>query len=269
VASLSHTKRRENVFVPLYAGLNFEHIHDGTMKVEKEKFEPRRVPMQLRIIDKHTVELYQAPTPNWKLESCGRYQMLPDGTLEYTFECVPRADTFRDGGFLGFFWASYIAAPKKREIHFRGRLAGSSLPTQWIEASSASHGVDSTHPPTGPLPELKFAPQFPLTLANHRSKYLYEDPFYYGVSHGMALAFVFRRKDGIWFAQSPSGGGGRNPAWDFQWFVEEYKVGELYRFVMRTVYVPFESQEQVQRSVQPHLKALEAFSPPQDGQTRG
>ena len=257
VASLSHTKRRDNVFVPLYAGLNFEHIHDGTMKVAKEKFEPRRVPMELRIIDKNTVELYQAPTPNWKLESCGRYQMLPDGSVEYTFECVPRADTFRDGGFLGFFWASYIGAPEKREIHFRGHLAGRSLPTQWIEARTPSHGVDSTHPPAGPLPELKFAPQFPLTLANHPSKYVYEDPFYYGVSHGMALAFVFRRKDGIWFAQSPTGGGGSNPAWDFQWFVRDYKVGGLYRFVMRMVYAPFESREQVQRMVQPHLKALE------------
>ena len=44
-------------------------------------------------------------------------------------------------------------------------------------------------------------------MAFSYSKYLYAEPFYYGVSHGMAVAMVFRRQDLIRFTQSPSGGG--------------------------------------------------------------
>ncbi len=118
------------------------------------------------------------------------------------------------------------------------------------------HGVDSTHRPADYPHPIKVDDDFPLTLVNHSSKYEYTESWYYGVSHSMALVLMFRQRDQIWMAQSPSGGGDGNPAWDFQWFIPDYKVGEAYGFQMRAAYLPYESREQVERATESHRETL-------------
>lgn len=255
VASLKHQGQTDNIFVPSLAGLNFEHIHDGT-PILKEKFEPRKFPMQLRIISDDTVELYQAPTPNWKLESCGRYQILDDGTIEYTFECIPHADLFKNG-YIGLFWASYMQAPKDRRINFYGKKKTNlNAQESLITARTPSHGVDSTHPPENAVFFPKLADDFPLTLVNHPSAYVYSQPWYYGIRGKYSYTQMFRNRDQIWFAQSPTGGGRQNPAWDFQWFIPNYRVGEAYGFIMRAHYAPWSNHVTLKNSIQKHLSAL-------------
>ncbi len=77
------------------------------------------------------------------------------------------------------------------------------------------------------------------------------------VSHGMAWVMMFRPQDRLRFAQSPSGGDAGNPAWDFQAFVSPYEVTQVYRVVVRAMYVPFALPEQLRRLCRPHLIALE------------
>jgi len=255
IASLQSQHRDENLFVPSIAGLNFEHIHDGTTKGLKEKFEPRVFPMQLRMIDERTVEVYQPPTGNWKLESCGRYHLLADGTIEYTFECIPHAEQYQNN-YIGLFWASYIHQPENGAIHFRGRKRDTNDPPKWIKAVTPKHGIDSTHPPASYQHEIRVESDFPLTLVGHRSPYVHTDSWYYGVSHDMALVMMFRPGDQIWLAQSPSGGGRGNPAWDFQWFIPDYEIGQAYGFQMRAAYLPFESRQQIVEASRPHREAL-------------
>lgn len=257
VASLTHTDRRANLFVPSYAGLNFEHIHDGTVQDRKVLFEPRNAPMQLRVVDQHTAELYQAPTPHYKLESCQRYRMLEDGTIELTVECIPRAKTFIND-YVGLFWASYIHQPQSLDIHFKGRESDRNSGARWIRGITPRHGVLSTHLAADDDRTFPHEDGFPLTLVFNRSNFRYTEPWYYGVSHGMALVLMFRPQDRIRLTQSPSGGGNGNPAWDFQCFFPDFKHGQRYQIIMRAMYVPFESREQIERVSAPHRKALGA-----------
>jgi len=256
IASLTHTERPKNIFVPAYAGLNYEHIHDGTRRDRDVLFEPRRAPMELRIVSPHICELYQAPTPTWKLESVLRYHLLPDGAIEMTLECIPHAKTFTNG-YVGLFWASYIDAPPSKDIFFRGRPQDElQSPVKWIRGITPQHGVLATHVGATDRRKLRHDKDFPLTLAFTRSHYRYTEPWYYGVSANMALAFMFRPQDQVRMTQSPSGGGKDNPAWDFQYFADNYEVGQRYQMVMRALYTPFESAEQMQRVTQGHREAL-------------
>jgi hypothetical protein len=256
LGALRHARRRENLFVPAYAGLNFEHIHDGTTRDHDILFEPRRAPMELRLVDEHTAELYQAPTPNWGLESCLRYQLLPGGVIEMTVECIPRRRTFRHG-YIGLFWASYILRPESLDIHFRGHAVDGGPVPAWVRGVTPDHGVRATHLAADDRREFPHDLNFPMTLVFSRSRLVYAEPWYYGVSHGMAYAQVFRRGDEVRLTQSPKGGGEGNPAWDFQWFIPDYQVDRAYRLVMRALYLPYESPDQVRRAVLEQRVALE------------
>src|SRR5262245_36206069 len=254
VASLRGAGRKDNLFVPAVSGLNFEHIHDGTVQKREVLFEPRHAPMQLRVIDEHTAELYQAPTPHYALESCQRYHLLPDGAIELTIECVPRKKTFRNG-YVGLFWASYIHAPPSGAIHFRGHARNEKADaTRWIEAVSPSHGTDPTHPAWDDARVLAHDKAFPLTLVFNLSKWRYREPWYYGRHGDVAFAQMFRPVDRVRLSQSPSGGGKGNPAWDFQFFVTDYEVGRRYQMVMRAKLLPFRSAEQVKEDTARHRK---------------
>jgi hypothetical protein len=255
VAALKHKDQPRSVFVPQYAGLNFEHIHDGTLQDDAVLFEPRRARMELRSINDHVAELYQAPTPHWNLESVTRYELLPDGTIEMTFECIPRAATYAQG-YLGLFWASYIEEPESLDIHFLGQQG-------WVRGVTPKHGENAVHRAIKDTRLLKYDPALAqrLTLLFAFSDQRYREPWYFGICRGMALAFVFRERDLIRLTQSPSGGGQGNPAWDFQFYIEHPEVGRRYQMVMRTVYAPYKSHEDLRNLVKPHLKALNGRYP--------
>ena len=256
IGSLKGAGLTKNYFVPAVSGLNFEHILDGTALDRKTLFEPRNASMELRVIDAHTAELYQAPTPHYGLESCLRYQLLEDGAIEMTVECVPRKKAIKNG-YIGLFWASYINKPKSLDIHFKGHAEGEGADkTRWVRGVTPRHGVEPTHLAFDDDRTFKHDEPFPLTLVFNRSKWRYREPWYFGVNDGVAYAQMFRPRDRIRLTQSPSGGGDGNPAWDFQFYVPDYEVGKRYQMVMRAMLVKYESPEQVERATAKHRKEL-------------
>jgi hypothetical protein len=257
VASLTCRGQNRNLFVPAYAGLNFEHIHDGTVQRREVLFEPRNAPMEIRRADEYTAELHQPPTPHWQLESWLRYKMLEDGAIELTLECIPRARTFKNT-YIGLFFASYIHQPESLDIHFRGHTADDAgSEARWIRGVTPEHGVRPTHLAFDDYRDFPHEVAFPLSLVFNRSDWRYREPWYYGVSHGLAFVQMFQPRDQVRLSQSPSGGGEGNPAWDFQWFIPQYEVGRRYRFVMRALYLAFESTEQVTKATAEHRAALQ------------
>jgi hypothetical protein len=117
-------------------------------------------------------------------------------------------------------------------------------------------GTNSTHLAAADHRRFKHDRDFPLSLVFSRSEYRYAEPWYVGVSRGMAFVQIFRAMDQVRFSQAPWGGGKGNPAWDFQSFIPDYKVGQRYQMVMRAMYVPFTYLERLARATRRHRKAL-------------
>lgn len=250
IAALTHASQDSSVFVPYFAGFNLEHIFGGDSLAEL--FEPRKHPMELFKISSDEVWLYQAPTPLSGVESRTVFRLTDPHYIDVDFRFIIHEGSFFQHGHAGLFWASYIHEPADRKIYFPGHQEASDS-VGWIAAYSPEHGVKSTHIGIREKDPVYFAANFNATLASHFSEYKYEKPFYYGRFHNMVLAYMFRPETGIRFSQSPTGGGDRNPAWDFQFIVPDFEAGREYSFKARIMYKKFAGEDDV-------LKEFEAWN---------
>lgn len=244
ISELTHTAQDSSLFVPFYAGFNLEHIFDGDSLANL--FEPRKSPMQLKRISKTKTELYQPETSLSHVESWTTFNLVPPHYIDVNFRCVIKSEEFFKHGYAGMFWASYIHAPEDIKIYFHGHERQKEEMT-WIEAYSTTHGNASTHIGSEDDFDLFSVPGFNITLANHYSNYLFNEPFYYGRSNNMVFAYLFSdpQEGIIRFSQSPTGGGQGNPAWDFQFIIPDFEVGKAYSYNARLVYKEWKSAEDI------------------------
>lgn len=241
-----------NLFVPLYAGLNLEHVFSGdATSFGWNIFEPRRAPMQLVQHSRKRVELRQEQTEHWPLRSRLTHELKGDG-IDLTYHGTPLKDVWRKHGYIGVFFASYIQAPEDMAIQFIGRSRRGRGDTEprWIKHLPEMHGVAANHRPAGSNWDPPFDDGFKLTLVTGLSDFEYVYPFYFGRSGDNVFILMFEKPRAVGelrFAQSPSGGGPGNPAWDFVYFRREYAVNREFSFRIRAVYRKFTSAEDVAR----------------------
>lgn len=242
----------KNLFVPNYAGLNLEHVFSGdAASFGWNIFEPRRWPMELVRRGKNRVELRQEQTEHWPLRSRLVYELKGD-TIDFTYYGTPFADAWQKYGYIGVFFASYIHAPEDMAIQFIGRSRpgrGDAQP-RWIKHLPAKHGLAANHRPAGSAWDPPFDDGFNIDLVKGISDLEYVYPFYFGRSGEDVFALMFERTGAeaeLRFAQSPSGGGTGNPAWDFVYFRREYRVHREFKFRVRALYRKFAGVEDVVR----------------------
>lgn len=249
----------ESPFVPFYAGLNLEHYFDAQARHPDHRvfFEPRHAPMELRRVSDTAVELYQAPTPHYGVESWSRFEAVEPHAVDFAFRMIPRKPAFL-GGFAGVFWASYINAPADKSIYFLGEGSTLDHPV-WVQYCTQLHGRDSTVMHESDRFPYVFAGG-PGTLFSSFSPLRYSEPFFYGRFRDHVLIFIFEPGKCVRFSHSPSGGGhtprgdDTNPAWDFQLIVPDYEVGREYGLRARLVCKPWVDRADVLREAAAFLR---------------
>jgi len=244
ISELRHKAQDSTLFVPFYAGFNLEHVFGGD-KLDP-LFEPRLHPMELKKVSGRKVTLHQAALPLSHVETATTFEMVPPHYIDVTVKYIIHDGSFFRHGYAGLFWAGYINRPDDKSIFFWGRDRGSKE-AHWIRAYSPEHGYKSAHLKDGDHYAMYAAQDFNVTLASHYSDYVYDKPFYYGRFHNMVFAYLFDVPDGqvLRFAQSPTGGGETNPAWDFYILNPDFKTGKEYSFHVRLVYKPFISGDDI------------------------
>jgi hypothetical protein len=236
--SLHHRTEPANLFVPGVAGLNLEHIFDGSQgdydNTRKIFFEPRNAPMSFQKLSDTSAELHQPPTPTFQLESWTKFELVAPHSIDMRFRFVPTQHAF-EYGYIGLFWANYINAPDDKSIYFRNGGI-------WQQMCSQRHNDESTVRHRDDHFDLKFRAGLGDALYKNFSPLRFEEPFFYGLYHNHLYMVMFDRTEGIRMTHSPSGGGMNkerqtsNPAWDFQYILPRYEVVKEYQFRVRAVY---------------------------------
>lgn len=249
VWSLQHRQGSRSLFVPAVAGLNLEHIVTGEQLDDgKIFFEPRNAPMHFRQLSDREAELHQPPTPTFHVESWTRFQLVAPHYLDMQFRFVAHEPVF-PRKYLALFWASYMNAPADKSMYFLGGLDGQK--DQWTQLCTQWHNDQSTVRHRDDQFEMTFAEGSRDTLFKNVSKLRFDQPFFYGNFDELVWLVMFDRTEGIRLTHSPSGGGANaamrttNPAWDFQFFVEQPELKREYSFQIRTVVRPRCSREEI------------------------
>jgi len=247
--SLTSKHSSGNCFVPSYAGLNLEHLMDGLFATENrgDIFEPRNCPMQFELIAGNAVRMTQVSTPLTDVESTTVFEVKEPNIIDFTFTAKLKKP-LREGKEFGFFWASYINAPDAPSLYFLDKEMF------WNCLSPDKHGNDGGNTVChDSIIEPSFGDPTATSLAHSFSDRKFHIPLMYGRPGDGKMLFLqmFDQNSSIRITMSPHGGGRNkelklfNPAWDYQFIIDEAEVGVEYQMSSRVIYKPYVSKSEV------------------------
>ncbi len=267
VASLIPKRSPNNIFVPTYAGMNYETINltGLTPYVEKTgmKFEPRREPMHVEHADDKQVVLVQPETSHAHVSARITFSVEEPNYLHQKIELIPHRRFHPDGEScsLSSLWASYMHMPANRNIYMKTEQAESDH-KGWYALTKEGHSSrdlfvqglpdnpDFTvadhlnQPADGGSLEIG-APDLSATLEQGL-------PFYYGLYHKLVFLMMFKQAEQFRLAYSPCGGGQEpawSPAWDYVLRMEDVEVETTYTWDLCLCVKPFDSRSDIMEEV--------------------
>lgn len=255
IASLIPKTRGNNIFVPTYAGLNYETIslagltpyHSGL------KFEPRHEPMHIEKIDNNRVALVQPETSHAHVSARITFSTEEPYYLHQRIELVfhRRFCGADEKNTFSSLWASYLHMPRDRNVYMKLDERTPDL-KDWAGVTKEDHSSQdyliralpddrelqaaehlAVMTSRAPLVPEQTTPQAlaPMELSARLSGPL---RFYYGLCHdGLLFLMMFKQPEQFRFTYSPCGAGKQpawNPAWDYVLHLDDAELEKTYRW---------------------------------------
>lgn len=260
VASLIPRHSPNNLFVPTYAGLNYETINLSglTPYLEKtgRKFEPRCEPMHIEETDDECVVLVQPETSHSHVSARITFRAEEPHYLHQKIELIAhcRFNPENEPCTLSSLWASYMHMPVDRNIYMKADARTASH--KWYGITKADHASRELNVFSTPdEPEINRHQ----TLMESSTTFLDDVPelssilesslpFYYGLCHDLVFLMMFKQPGGFRLAYSPCGGGKEpawNPAWDYVLRHENIQIGATNTWDLCLIVKPYAGRSDI------------------------
>ena len=285
IASLVPRCTGNNVFVPTYAGLNYETTSlSGLRPYESEtgsKFEPRVEPIHIDAADAEHVVLVQPETSYAHVSARITFAVKPPHAIHQRIELVfhRRFCAEDEPNQFRSLWASYIHMPPDRHIYLKPDWPEGDDLSNWFGVTKAEQ--ESAEMLVRPLPDGReldahehlavmqaaepLASEAMSRLADAELSPMRLPPgldrplaFYYGLVHGPLLfLMIFKEPQRFRLAYAPAGAGQQpawNPAWDYVLHLDDVQLGTPYVWDLCLVVKPYRGRAEVLAEVRRYMQ---------------
>ena len=239
----------DNIFgVAGGSSLNFEFVYD----MKGSSFRPRWVdgrpdsaptPGALSRVDEASVLLETWVQPPSQIDVRTTFSVVAPCYIDMTTVILPHSGSF-NGDWLGLFWANYIRQPDEKTTYLRAHDLVKGR-TDWAATLAEDVPGARAFASEREMSLLAGEPDPGGRLFHNIRPLRYVEPLMYGCWRHMVLAMMFRTDENLRLAIQPTGGGPRNPAWDFGVVIKDCQPDHEYSWRARMVFKPFAGPEDV------------------------